>query len=72
MRLCRYRHVLLTDTDTNKMYDLEIHVYNDKDHTDTETFDYHYFVLVKNGTMNGWLVQELSEPGQSDFGSRTS
>ena len=51
-----------TDTDANKMYDLEIHVYNDKDHADTETFDYHYFVLVKNGTMNAWLVQELSEP----------
>ena len=38
------------------------HVYNDKDHTDTETFDYHYFVLIKNGTMNAWLVQELSAP----------
>jgi hypothetical protein len=50
------------DTDTHKMYDLEIHVYNDKDYTDTETFDYHYFVLVKNGTMTGWLVQELSTP----------
>jgi hypothetical protein len=50
------------DTDSHKMYDLEIHVYNDKDHTDTETFDYHYFVLIKNGTMNAWLVQELSAP----------
>lgn len=50
------------DTDSHKMYDLEIHVYNDKDHTDTETFDYHYFVLVKNGTMTAWLVQELSAP----------
>lgn len=50
------------DTDSHKMYDLEIHIYNDKDHTDTETFDYHYFVLVKNGTMNAWLVQELSAP----------
>lgn len=51
-----------TDTDSNKMYDLEIHVYNDKDHTSTETFVYRYFVLVKNGTMDAWLVQELSSP----------
>lgn len=51
-----------TSTSDVKMYDLEIHVYNSKEPVSTETFKYHYFVLVKNAVMSTWAIQELSVP----------
>jgi len=51
-----------TSTPDVKMYDLEIHVYNSKEPVSTETFKYHYFVLVKNAVMSTWAIQELSVP----------
>ncbi len=51
-----------TSTPDVKMYDLEIHVYNSKEPVSTETFKYHYFVLVKNAVMDHWNIQELSVP----------
>lgn len=49
-----------TSTPDVKMYDLEIQVYNSLETTSTETFTYHYFVLVKNATMETWTVQDLA------------
>lgn len=51
-----------TSTADVKMYDLEIHVYNSKEPVSTETFKYHYFILVKNAVMKAWSIQEVSVP----------
>ncbi|KAF0224396.1 MAG: hypothetical protein FD133_1517 [Erysipelotrichaceae bacterium] len=51
-----------TSTADVKMYDLEIHVYNSKEPVSTETFKYHYFILVKNSVMKSWSIQEVSVP----------
>jgi hypothetical protein len=51
-----------TSTPDIKMYDLEIHVFNAIDAVSTETFTYHYFILVKNANMLDWKIQEVSTP----------
>ena len=51
-----------TSTPDIKMYDLEIHIFNAVDAVSTETFTYHYFILVKNSTMLDWKIQEVSTP----------
>ena len=49
-----------TSTPDVKMYDLEIQVYNSETAESTESFTYHYFILVKNGTMTTWTIQDVS------------
>lgn len=51
-----------TSTSDIKMYDLEIHVTNSADAVSTDTFKYHYFILVKNAGMTSWKIQEVSVP----------
>lgn len=49
-----------TSTPDVRMYDLEIQVYNSDTALSTDTFTYHYFILVKNGNMLTWQIQDVS------------
>ena len=49
-----------TATETKKMYDLEISVYNLKDGKDKA--NYFYFIIIKNANMKTWKIQEVSKP----------
>lgn len=52
--------VYFTQTDTEKMYDLEIHVYNHLEDTDPET--YVYVIKNKTSSMTDPKTQLVSEP----------
>jgi len=56
-----------TSTPDVKMYDLEIHVFNSTTGVSTETFTYHYFILVKNAKMTSWAIQEVSTPANPEL-----
>lgn len=49
-----------TSSETKKMYDLEISVFNLKDGKDKP--NYFYFTITKNSNMKTWKIQEVSKP----------
>lgn len=57
-----------TKTSTKKMYDLEIHLYNNIDYADTE--QYIYMITTKTSSMEGPSTQTVSVPKDPDVAAQ--
>lgn len=54
-----------TNSETNKQYDLEIHVYNDVEDTDSESF--YYYEIIKNGSMSEPSYEFVTDARDPEF-----
>lgn len=57
-----------TSTGSKKMYDIEIHVYNDSVNTESDNFV--YVIVSKNSTMNDPIARLVSEPLDAELAAQ--
>lgn len=59
--------VYFTQTDTKKMYDLEVHVYNYADQSKRDEDSFAYVIETKNSSMSDPVINTVSEPVNAEL-----